>query len=175
MEKPIRILILEDVATDAELIEEELRYAGISFISKRVLTKQAYIDELNNNCPDLILSDFNLPQYDGELALVAAKSRCPDIPFILVTGAIGEELAIDIFAQGANDYVMKGKLQRLVPAVQRALAEAAQVKARKEAEEALRRAHDELELMVESGRRSCRKRSPSTDAPRRRCRMSGHS
>ncbi len=149
MEKPIRVLILEDVATDAELIEEELRYAGFSFISKRVAAKKAYLDELDNFCPDLILSDYNLPQYDGELALIAAKSRCPDVPFILVTGAIGEELAIDIFTHGANDYVMKGKLQRLVPAVQRALAEATEIKARKDAEEALRKAHDELEIMVE--------------------------
>ncbi|MHB9096580.1 MAG: sensor domain-containing diguanylate cyclase [Syntrophales bacterium] len=149
MEKTIRVLILEDVATDAELIEEELRYAGIAFSSKRVTTKKAYLDELDNFCPDLILSDFNLPQYDGELALLAAKSRCPDVPFILVTGAIGEELAIDILTQGADDYVMKGKLQRLVPAVQRALAEATERKARKEAEEALRKAHDELEIMVE--------------------------
>jgi diguanylate cyclase (GGDEF)-like protein/PAS domain S-box-containing protein len=149
MEKTIRVLILEDVATDAELIEEELRYAGIAFIAKRMTTKKAYLDELDNFCPDLILSDYNLPQYDGELALLAAKSRCPDVPFILVTGAIGEELAIDIFTQGANDYVMKGKLQRLVPAVQRALAEATERKARKEAEEALRKAHAELEIMVE--------------------------
>ena len=149
MEKTIRILILEDVATDAELIEEELRYAGVLFTSKRVSTKKAYLDELDTFCPDLILSDYNLPQYDGELALLAAKSRCPDIPFILVTGAIGEELAIDIFTQGADDYVMKGKLQRLVPAVQRALAEAAERKARKDAEAALRKAHDELEIMVE--------------------------
>ncbi len=149
MEKMLRVLILEDVATDAELIEEELRYAGISFNAKRVTTKKGYLDELDSFCPDLILSDYNLPQYDGELALLAAKSRCPDVPFILVTGAIGEELAIDIFTQGANDYVMKGKLQRLVPAVQRALAEAAAIKARREAEEALRQAHDELEIMVE--------------------------
>ncbi len=149
MEKTIRVLILEDVATDAELIEEELRYAGIAFSSRRVSAKKAYLDELDNYCPDLILSDYNLPQYDGELALLAAKSRCPDVPFILVTGAIGEELAIDIFTQGADDYVMKGKLQRLVPAVQRALAEATERKSRKEAEEALRKAHDELEIMVE--------------------------
>ncbi|MHB8909384.1 MAG: diguanylate cyclase domain-containing protein [Syntrophales bacterium] len=149
MEKTLRILILEDVATDAELIEEELRYAGIAFSAKRVSTKKAYLDELDNSCPDLILSDYNLPQYDGELALRAAKSRCPDVPFILVTGAIGEELAIDIFTQGANDYVMKGKLQRLVPAVQRALAEAAERRARKDAEEALRKAHAELEVTVE--------------------------
>ena len=66
-----------------------------------------------------------------------------------MTGALGEERAIDIFTRGANDYVMKGRLQRLVPAVQRALAEAAEIKARKRAEEALKKAHDELEIIVE--------------------------
>ncbi len=149
MEKPIRVLILEDTATDAEMMEDELREAGIAVISKRVTAEQEYLHELDNFSPDLILSDYNLPQYDGASALLAAKTRCPEVPFILVTGALGEERAIDIFTRGANDYVMKGRLQRLVPAVQRALAEAAEIKARKSAEEALKKAHDELELIIE--------------------------
>ena len=149
MEKPIRVLILEDTATDAEMMEEELREAGIAFISKRVMAEQEYLHELDNFSPDLILSDYNLPQYDGASALLAAKTRSPEVPFILVTGALGEERAIDIFTRGANDYVMKGRLQRLVPAVQRALAGAAEIKARKGAEEALKKAHDELEIIVE--------------------------
>jgi PleD family two-component response regulator len=103
---------------------------------------------LDNFSPDIILSDYNLPQYDGVKALNDARLRLPDIPFILVTGAIGEDLAIDIFINGANDYVMKNRLQRLVPAVQRALEEAEEISARKEAEAALRRAHDELEMQV---------------------------
>lgn len=149
MEKPIRVLILEDTATDAEMMEEELREAGIPFISKRVMAEQEYLHELENFSPDLILSDYNLPQYDGASALLAAKTRSPEVPFILVTGALGEERAIDIFTRGANDYVMKGRLQRLAPAVQRALAGAAEIKARKGAEEALKKAHDELEIIVE--------------------------
>ncbi|MDP1991470.1 MAG: diguanylate cyclase [Syntrophales bacterium] len=149
MEKQIRILILEDTAADAEMMEEELREAGIAFLPKRVAAKQEYLHELDNFSPDLILSDYNLPQYDGASTLLAAKALSPDVPFILVTGALGEERAIDIFTHGANDYVMKGQLQRLVPAVQRALAEAAEIKARKTAEEALKRAHDELEIIVE--------------------------
>jgi len=149
MERSIRVLILEDTATDAELMEEELREAGISFISKRVMAEHEYLHELDNFSPDLILSDYNLPRYDGASALLAAKTRCPDVPFILVTGALGEERAIDIFTRGANDYVMKGRLERLAPAVQRALAGTAEIKARKWAEEALKKAHDELEIIVE--------------------------
>ncbi len=148
MGKPIRVLILEDTETDAELMEEELREAGIAFVSKRVAAEQAYLRALDDFSPDLILSDYSLPQYDGASALLAAKKRLPDVPFLLVTGALGEERAIDIFARGANDYVLKGRLRRLVPAVQRALAEAAEIVARKSAEEALRKAHDDLEIVV---------------------------
>lgn len=149
MEKAIRVLILEDVATDAGLIEEELRQAGLPIVPKRVAEEKDYLQELDHFPPDLILSDYNLPQYDGALALLAAKAKSPEIPFILVTGAIGEERAIDIFNRGANDYVLKSHLHRLVPAVRRALAEASEIRARKKAEESLREAHAELEITVE--------------------------
>jgi len=149
MEDAIRILILEDADTDAAIIEEELSEGGLVFELRRATGKEDYLLELDRFCPDLILSDYNLPQYDGAQALQAARAKCPEVPFILVTGAIGEELAIAMFIHGANDYVMKGKLQRLVPAVRRTLAEAAEIKARKRAEEALRKAHDELEITVQ--------------------------
>jgi DNA-binding NtrC family response regulator len=145
----IRILILEDTASDAALMEDELQNAGRDFVSIIVSNKKSYLAALDNFFPDIILSDYNLPQYDGVRALNDARSRLPDIPFILVTGAIGEDLAIDIFINGANDYVMKNRLQRLVPAVQRALEEAREIRARKEAEAELRKAHDELEIKVE--------------------------
>ncbi len=149
MHKPLRILILEDRPSDAELMEFELKEAGFTFISKRVMTEDAFLRELKEFCPDLILSDYDLPQYTGFLALAEAKSKCPDIPFILVTGAIGEDRAIEILTHGAKDYVMKSRLHRLVPAVQRALAEAEEHKARKQAEEHLHQAHRTLEKQVE--------------------------
>jgi DNA-binding NtrC family response regulator len=148
MRDNIRILVLEDTASDAALMEDELQGAGLNFVSRIVSDRKAYLALLDNFSPDIILSDYNLPQYDGVKALNDARLRLPDIPFILVTGAIGENLAIDIFINGANDYVMKNRLQRLVPAVQRALEEAEEISARKEAEAALRRAHDELEMQV---------------------------
>ena len=89
------------------------------------MTEKDFIHELQEYCPDLILSDYDLPTYNGALALAEARRRCPDTPFILVTGAVGEDRAIEILTQGAKDYVLKNRLQqRLVPAVRRALAEA---------------------------------------------------
>jgi len=148
MTENIRILILEDVASDAALMEDELQSVGLNFVSHIVSNRKDYLAQLDSFSPDIILSDYNLPQYDGVKALNDVRARFPDVPFLLVTGAIGENLAIDIFRNGANDYVMKNRLQRLVPAVQRALEEAREIKARKEAETALRKAHDELEMKV---------------------------
>ena len=99
--------------------------------------------------PEIILSDYDLPRYNGALALAKARETCPDIPFILVTGAVSEDRAIEILTRGAKDYVLKSRLQqRLVPAVQRALGEAEEHKARKKAEAQLRRAHRSLENQV---------------------------
>ncbi|MEE9910479.1 MAG: response regulator [Deltaproteobacteria bacterium] len=149
MENAIRILMLEDVEADTALIEDELQKADLSYVSCIVSNRKDYLAALDHFAPDMILSDYHLPQYDGLTALSDARLRLDeDIPFILVTGAIAEELAIDILVKGANDYVMKNRLQRLVPAVQRALEEAQEIRSRKEAEEALRRAHDELEMLV---------------------------
>ena len=148
MDKPLRVLILEDRPTDADLMEFELQEAGFAFISKRVISEDAFKRELVEFSPDLILSDYDLPQYTGFLALTEARTKCPDVPFILVTGAIGEDRAIEILTHGAKDYVMKSRLHRLVPAVRRALAEADEHKARKEAEESLRQAHRNLEAEV---------------------------
>lgn len=146
----LRILLLEDNPTDAELIQFELRMAGIDFISTVVTTENDFVRELNEYCPDLILSDYDLPRYNGALALAEAGRRCPDTPFILITGAVSEERAIEILTQGAKDYVLKSRLEkRLVPAVRRALAEAEEHRARKQAEEELREAHKTLEERVQ--------------------------
>lgn len=149
MDEALRILILEDMAFDAELEEYELQEAGLRFISKRVMTEKDYIEGLQGFIPHLILSDYDLPQYNGASALAEARRICPDTPFILVTGAIGEDRAIEILTQGAKDYVLKSRLNRLAPAVQRALSEAQAHKARKKAEEELRETHRALECQVE--------------------------
>jgi two-component system, NtrC family, sensor kinase len=123
MSDRMRVLIVEDVPTDAELVEYELRNAGMEFSAKRVETKRAYIEALSTFFPDVILSDYSLPAFDGITALQLRLERAPDTPFIFVTGALGEELAIDLLKQGATDYVLKNRLSRLSVAVNRALRE----------------------------------------------------
>ena len=148
MEKELHILLLEDNPADTELIEYELREGGFNFKIERVETREAFLKGLKSLSPDLILSDYNLPLYNGAMALADARTRFPDIPFILVTGAIGEDRAIDILTQGAKDYVMKDRLNRLGPAVRRALDEAEEHRNRRKAEEALRESHRTLESKV---------------------------
>lgn len=131
MDKELRILIIEDVPGDAELEEHELRKAGLVFTSKIVATREAFLKALEEFFPDLILSDYDLPSFDGLAALRIAKEKCPDVPFILVTGKLGEEFAIEKLKEGAMDYVLKGNLKRLGPSVKRALEEAKMIAERK--------------------------------------------
>jgi DNA-binding NtrC family response regulator len=143
--RELRILILEDQNADAELMEYELRKGGIFFSSKRVQTKEEFLKELNTSMPDLILSDYKLPSFDGSSALAIARENFPAVPFIFVSGTIGEELAIETMKSGATDYVLKERLTRLVPAASRALREAEERIARKKAEEQLQKRVKELE------------------------------
>jgi CheY-like chemotaxis protein len=119
LDKNIRIIILEDLASDAELIEFELADAGIAFIAKRTATRRDYMRALREFSPDLILSDYDLPQYNGSLALMAAKRICPKVPFILVTGTIDtdDQLCREIIANGASGFVLKDNLKQLAPIV----------------------------------------------------------
>jgi len=149
VDKAIRVIILEDNPNDADLIQFELEDAGIVFTAAVVMDKKDYLHALENDSPDIILSDYDLPTYTGALALAEAKQKCPDVPFILVTGAVREERAIEILTSGAKDYVMKTGLHRLAPAIKRALAEADEHRARKQAEENLRKAKVDLEHLVE--------------------------
>ncbi len=118
----LRILILEDCATDADLMEYELQEASIGFVAQRVVTEKDYRSALGEFAPDLILSDYDLPQYTGSLALAEAKARCADVPFILVTGVMEEELAAEILVEGAQDFIAKSQLHKLAPAVRKAFA-----------------------------------------------------
>lgn len=148
MKKKLKILILEDVEFDAELIEYELRREGIKFLSKRVDTKEKFVKELEELKPDLILADHSLPKFDGISALKIANERCPYIPFLFVSGKIGEEFAVNALKQGATDYIFKNNLSKLVPAIQRALEEYNEKIEREKAQKSLRKAHFELEQQV---------------------------
>ena len=145
----VRILMLEDVATDAELVEHELRKGKLNFTATLATTEEAFERELVQFEPDLILADYSLPTFDGIEALSIARDRCPHIPFIFVSGAIGEELAIETLKKGATDYVLKQRLSRLVPSVRRALKEAEERASRAHAEEALRQSEERHRVLLE--------------------------
>ncbi|HEV7444947.1 MAG TPA: response regulator, partial [Steroidobacteraceae bacterium] len=122
----VRMLFVEDVETDAELVARRLRQDGVQCSYTRVETEQAFAAALRERKYDIILSDFSLPQFDGMSALALASAGLPDIPFVFVSGTIGEERAIEALRCGAVDYVLKSNLKRLAPAVTRALREAGQ-------------------------------------------------
>jgi PAS domain S-box-containing protein len=148
VKKDLRILVLEDVAADVLLMSHELRSGGLSFETKRVETREEFLREVERDPPDLILSDHGLPGFDGFAALALARDRCPETPFIFVTGSMGEELAIDSLRSGATDYVLKTRLSNLVPAVERALRLAEERMKRRVAEKQLRDSEERFRLLV---------------------------
>lgn len=123
--KALDILLLEDVDTDALLAERELRQAGIPFALRRARTRCEFLRELETCTPNLVLSDYNLPGFSGLEALAIVREKWADLPFIFLSGAIGDELAIETLTRGATDYVLKDRMVRLGPAVRRAMEEAA--------------------------------------------------
>ncbi len=137
MDEIIKVLILEDVPLDAELIERELRKEGFDFESHRVEKKDEYLLEVKEWQPNIILADHSLPQFDGVSALYIAQEQSPHTPFIFVSGKIGEEFAVEMLKKGATDYVLKHNLTKLGYAVRRALNEAKEHLEKKKAEEAL--------------------------------------
>src|SRR5688572_6237776 len=120
----IRVLLTEDVVADAELEVRELKRAGLRFVHRVVDSEPAFVAALREFAPDVILSDFSMPGFDGMAALALAREICPDTPFVFVSGTIGEEYAIRALRNGATDYVLKTNLVRLPAAVERAIAEA---------------------------------------------------
>src|SRR5215469_9378993 len=135
MGQELRLLILEDVPAEAELAVRALETAGLSCDWRRVENETGFRVQLRMLRPDIVLSDFSLPRFDGRSALAIVAAEAPDTPFIFVSGTIGEERAIEALKQGAVDYVLKENLARLAPAVKRALEEVASRRARRQAEE----------------------------------------
>jgi DNA-binding NtrC family response regulator len=142
--RPLRVLSLEDDPKDTELIQELLGTEDIVCEITRVDTQKEFLASLEQGGIDLILADYTLPSFDGLSALKLAMSRRPDVPFIFVSGTLGEEVAIEALKIGATDYILKTRLSRLAPSVQRALREAKEKAERKRAEEALRRSESYL-------------------------------
>jgi PAS domain S-box-containing protein len=148
----LRILMAEDMASDAELIQRELRRAGLTITIRRVDTERAFRDALQDFTPDVILTDHSMPQFSAPDALRIARQERPDTPIIVVTGSLDEETAADYIKAGAADYVVKHHLERLPPAVTRALdlKRAREHEAR--AEEARRQTEERYRDLVEGVR-----------------------
>jgi diguanylate cyclase (GGDEF)-like protein len=147
MEQGLRLLILEDVAAEAELAVSQLKRAGLHCNWTRVDTQSAFREALYELRPDLIISDFSLPGYNGSAALDLTRREAPEIPFIFVSGTIGEERAIEALKAGAVDYVLKTNLERLVPAVRRALNDVAARRAQRAAEARIERLTRVLQML----------------------------
>ncbi len=147
--KELHILMLEDTPSDAQLIERELHKAGIAFTAQRVDTREAFIRALDEFHPDIILSDYKLPSFDGMSALQIVQSDYPEVPVIMVTGALPDIEAVELIHAGAKDYVLKDRLARLAPAVHRALSMEQGIRIRKQAEERMRLAAQVFESTLE--------------------------
>lgn len=145
----LRILLLEDEPTDAELVEATLHEWGVSFVSKRVDTRDAFIRALEEFKPDIVLADYNLPTFDGGSALKIVRQQHPTVPVVMVIGAMWDEKAVELLKQGARDYVLKDRLVRLGPAVQRALSEERGIRARHAAEKALRDSEEKFHAIFD--------------------------
>jgi len=145
---PVRVLILEDTPSDAELMKRMLTKEGLDFAPLRVQDRDSFRKALENWNPDIILADYALPSFDGKEALELALQLTPHVPFLFVSRAMGEERAIDSLRRGATDYVLKNHLSRLGPSVRRALEEAAEQRARREAERALRHSEETHRVLL---------------------------
>src|SRR5262245_46968037 len=152
MKKELDILIIEDVARDAELIEQELRNGGLSFRARRIQTREAFLRELREGPPDIVLSDFTLPEFDALQALQLLRKLQLEVPFILVTGTRSEEVAVECIREGADDYILKASLTRLPTSISNALQKKGIEQARLRAEAALRRSEEQHRLIAENTR-----------------------
>jgi PAS domain S-box-containing protein len=149
MGQPLRVLIVEDAEDDADLVLRELRRGGYAPTSLRVETADAMTAALDDQEWDVVLADYSLPSFSAPAALAILKARGLDLPFIIVSGAVGEETAVAAMKAGAHDFVMKGHLARLVPALDRELRDAEERRRRARAETALAHERDYSQLLVE--------------------------
>jgi PAS domain S-box-containing protein len=149
MKKSLRILNLEDNASDAELNGEMLSARWPECQLVRVETRDDFIAALGEGNFDLILSDYTMPGFNGREALALAREKRPELPFLFVSGTIGEDAAIEALKNGATDYVLKHRLMRLIPSVDRALREVAEHAECERAEESMRQSEHKYRELFE--------------------------
>ncbi|MEW5718479.1 MAG: HD domain-containing phosphohydrolase [Chloroflexota bacterium] len=147
---PIRILFVEDVPDDMEIAARVIRREGLAFTSLRVDTEEEFVAALAEFQPDVIVSDYAMPQFDGMRALHISLARAPALPFIVLTGTLNEETAVKCIKAGATDYVIKERITRLPFAVKEALAQHEALRAKESAEQALRESEAQYRLLAEN-------------------------
>ncbi len=152
MDAPLNLLLLEDVAADAELVEHELKRSGFNINSRRVESREDFLHELSCSPTDIILADYSLPQFSALEALQLLREVRCNIPLVLVTGANSEEVAVQCMQEGAEDYILKSSLKRLPSAVQRTLRKHRSERDRQHTEAALRRSEEQYRLITENTR-----------------------
>src|SRR5207244_4331451 len=147
---PLRVLLIVDSVVDARILVSTLKQGGYQPAFRRVETAEALRATLANETWDVILSDYNMPCFSAPEALSMGQESGLDLPFIIISGGIGEDVAVAAMKAGANDYLMKGNLARLAPAVERELREAETRAGRRRAEEALRESEQRYRLLWEN-------------------------
>ena len=150
MGTPLRVLIIEDSEIDALMLLLELKHGGFEPLHERVETIEAVRAALRDKSWDIILCDYYLPGFNGLEVLAIVKETGSEVPFIIISGAIGEEVAVEAMKAGAHDYIMKDRRQRLLPAVKRELREAAMRREHRQVEAALRESEGKFRLLVEN-------------------------
>jgi PAS domain S-box-containing protein len=150
MNRPLRVLIVEDLEDDAELVLNELERGGYEPFYERVDTAAAMNAALDKQHWDIVIADYSMPNFSAPAALTLLKNKGLDLPFMIVSGNIGEDVAVAAMKAGASDYLIKGKLARLIPAVERELREAVERCKRREAEQALRENEERFRLLIEN-------------------------
>ena len=163
MNDAVRLVLLEDSDIDAEMLETVLRRGIPAHVLRRARNRAEFAEAMEAGGFDLVLADYSLPDFDGLSALAVLREKRPDVPFIFVSGVLGEEFAIEALKQGATDYVLKRSLARLPAAVERALAEAHERQERQRAEAALMRSEARLQRLNELLKREVRARTRERD------------
>ena len=150
MSAQLKLVVAEDDDTDALLIARNLARGGIQCTMHRVQTESDFVEALHDVQPDVIISDFSMPQFDGRRALEIAATRAPETPFLFVSGTIGEQRAIDALRCGATDYILKSNMTRLPAAIQRALREASLKAAQRASQQLLQSNEEQLRATIET-------------------------